>query len=537
MKPASMAWIGAPWTPREWQAEALPILLKALEEGNAPIIWAVMGAGKSIFLTEVCWLSEGVVVVVTPSQDLVNQLHKTISARCESVGRYFAEKKETDTRVIICCYDSLPKLVEELKNKGVAIETLMVDEAHGSEAERVRTAIDAAAARYRFGVTATPWRSDSKERLSIWDDICYTYTLEDAILDEVLVPFQVVNADDEGEIDDVCLEMIDRYRGHSIIINANTIDDGNEFRERLEEHGWDVAFVHSLMPFKERDRLLDEFRDGTKELLLHIATCAEGFDAPIADVLCMRRKVGASVRFSQEVGRVLRANEGKEMAYILDPHDLFARMRIAISPRIGEYEEIEEVETIEGADPLAWLDKKYREEMKKARKEAARPPDKPKHKSKVLGRYKSYLRQLAVTINSTGFSMFEVRYKEKSLPAKDNQILWIKKNAYRLKDIEMPDEDRQALRQVYSVVEWMTRQEAADFRTSLTYIANTGWKDFLKKMVILPPPVEIDQIMLELERLRKDGGNVKRFLKSLPQGLRARLEKSQDVSGICEALP
>ena len=43
-------WDNAPWKPRRWQQEALPVAIDALKAGKKPIISAIMGAGKSVLL-------------------------------------------------------------------------------------------------------------------------------------------------------------------------------------------------------------------------------------------------------------------------------------------------------------------------------------------------------------------------------------------------------------------------------------------------------------------------------------------------------
>ena len=50
----------------------------------------------------------------------------------------------------------------------------------------------------------------------------------------------------------------------------------------------------------------------------------------------MRRPVSARVRFCQEVGRVLRADDGKEEAIIMDPFDLFGQHGLIYPEALGE---------------------------------------------------------------------------------------------------------------------------------------------------------------------------------------------------------
>ena len=73
-------WNDAPWKPRRWQEEALPLAISSLREGKRPIISAIMGAGKSILLAEL--VNEALkklhpdykIVVIAPRQSLILSL-------------------------------------------------------------------------------------------------------------------------------------------------------------------------------------------------------------------------------------------------------------------------------------------------------------------------------------------------------------------------------------------------------------------------------------------------------------------------------
>ena len=80
--------------------------------------------------------------------------------------------------------------------------------------------------------------------------------------------------------------------------------------------------------------------------------------------ICLRRPVGSRVRFVQEVGRVLRAYPGKEIANIIDPHDLFGVHCLSNPERLGEALTKEEKEYEEELVKLA-PDEDERERVRK----------------------------------------------------------------------------------------------------------------------------------------------------------------------------
>ena len=138
-------WNDAPWTPRKWQKEALPIAIDALRAGKKPIISAIMGAGKSVLLAELAYQAldklrpDYKVVVVAPRQNLIRQLSKTIKVRCgeENVGCYYADEKDLDKSIIVTTYVSAPTIAKQIN-----VAMLIGDEVHGTEAEHFKNSYE-----------------------------------------------------------------------------------------------------------------------------------------------------------------------------------------------------------------------------------------------------------------------------------------------------------------------------------------------------------------------------------------------------------
>ena len=357
-------WEGAPVRPRAWQAEALPLVVDAIRGNRRGLVGVVTGGGKSILQAEIVNLAipkaerlGRVVVVVAPRQALVVQLAATIARRvgAELVGQFFANRKDSDRLVIVCCGASLPRLAATLEAKGRACSMLVIDEAHNSEAKELKAAIAVLAPLRVVGFTATPYRSDEREALGLFDQVVYRYGYREALRDGVLVPFVPVNYDGEGvdDCDDVCRRMILEHAHGPGIVSATSIPDAEEHAAYLSERGIPAAAIHSKVPEPERVALLERLRVGELRALVHVALLAEGVDLPWLRWLCLRRPVQARVRFVQELGRVLRvipAHEPwaeqdralwgeKKHAVVMDPHALLQELGITHAERLGEVEE------------------------------------------------------------------------------------------------------------------------------------------------------------------------------------------------------
>ena len=357
-------WEGAPVRPRAWQAEALPLVVQAIRDNRRGLVGVVTGGGKSILQAEIVNLAipkaerlGRVVVVVAPRQALVVQLAATIARRvgAELVGQFFANRKDSDRLVVVCCGASLPRLAATLEAKGRACSMLIIDEAHNSEAKKLKAAISVLAPLRVVGFTATAYRSDEREALGLFDEVVYRYGYPEALRDGVLVPFVPVNYDGEGDddCDDVCARLIEQHARGPGIVSATSIADAEAHAVYLTARGIPAAAIHSELPEVDRAALLDRLRVGELRALVHVALLAEGVDLPWLRWLCLRRPVQARVRFVQELGRVLRvvpdhepwAAQDRELwgpkrhAVILDPHALLQELGITHAERLGEVEQ------------------------------------------------------------------------------------------------------------------------------------------------------------------------------------------------------
>lgn len=355
-------WSGAPWQPRAWQRDALPVIEEALAGGRRAVVSAVMGSGKSVLLTEVAARARARgqrVLITTPTQKLVRQLAATGRSRFTDmgplahgvVGAYFAHAHEGHADIVVACNASVPRLVAEGHRFGLWI----ADEVHKTESTEFHVAAEALEGIPALGFTATPYRSNESESLRLWDEVVYRYTPADALRDGVIVPWRIVPWDGDGsdDLDDVCLEMIAAHAEGPGIVNAKSIEDAEAFAAELSSRGVACEAIHSRLADGQREDLLDRLEAGELGCLAHVNLLAEGVDLPWLRWLCLRRPVGARVRFQQEIGRALRAAPGKSHAVFLDPHDLFGTFGMSYREALGWPEEGDaEGEGQDGPSPL-----------------------------------------------------------------------------------------------------------------------------------------------------------------------------------------
>lgn len=323
-------WQSAPWEPRKWQRIALERVLQAK---GAPLVRAVTGAGKSILIAELAYLAFQAgesVLVTTPTVQLVDQLSDTLKARGLAVGKFYTHAKQIK-RVTVCCNPSLGELA-----RTSAPPTLWIaDEAHKTETEEIKAVLEGWMPGRRVGVTATPYRSDESERLTLFDTVAYNYGPAEAMRDGVVVPPKVVHYTGESkDIDTACVELIQQAEGPGVV-DAISIEDAESFAAVLVSNGVRAKSVHSRLHESTVSGRIKALEAGDLDCLVSVSMLVEGVDFPWLMWLCCRRPVSSRVRFAQYIGRGLRCYPGKKFCTVFDPHDLFGKLSLDYAAILG----------------------------------------------------------------------------------------------------------------------------------------------------------------------------------------------------------
>ena len=399
---------------RRWQAAALPAALCALHADRHGVIAATTGSGKSILLAELLrlWLVDhptARIVVSTPTVKLVEQLGATLTEWLGPgiVGLFYTGAKQWKRQVVVCCNPSAVALAGLWNDAGLTCDVWIADECHRTEAHGLAIETDTAdtvgalwpTAR-RLGVTATPFRSDTDDRIRLFDEVIYRYPPAEALRDGVIVPWRIVGwGDERAEVttDEACIQMIREmgpHRGPGVV-NASTIDDAVAFADTLTAAGFRALPVHSRLGKADQAATIAKLRVGEIDVLVHVAMLVEGVDLPWLRWLCLRRAGSTRVRFIQEVGRVLRACTGKTEAVILDPNNLFDELQLSYEEALG------------WVDPAEVEARRETEEEEREREDCADKPDRDPTvthaaRTTALGRY---ARQVLLALLAEGIAV------------------------------------------------------------------------------------------------------------------------------------
>lgn len=190
-------------------------------------------------------------------------------------------------------------------------------------------------------------------------NVIFNYTLNDAINDGVIVPFDIENyfihpseyEKDEIEkitkkigralaidknsdvkflaikkrrlinnIDkriDIAVELVKRNNGIKKILFCESIDQSINIYNKLIESGYHCSIYHSKMSKKERLQNLNEFSIGASLSLIGCKALDEGFDIPEITLGIVVSQSKSSRQRIQRIGRTLRISNNKVRSRIL----------------------------------------------------------------------------------------------------------------------------------------------------------------------------------------------------------------------------
>ena len=236
-------------------------------------------------------------------------------------------------------------------------DVIIVDECHrvaasASTFTRYEKVLNHLSARHKFGLTATPERSDGliKATFSLLGGIAYEVpdsAVADRTMGVKIRPVEVgfVEVDDNCLNDDgtinytkliesittneqrnkfIAFRMITENKGHSCLVLSDRLEQLKAIIEWLpEDMREEVAYIDGKMQSKkakaEREQALEDMRTGKKKYLFASYSLAkEGMDIPRLDRLFLASPCKFSAIITQAVGRVQRTFEGKDTPVVYD---------------------------------------------------------------------------------------------------------------------------------------------------------------------------------------------------------------------------
>jgi superfamily II DNA or RNA helicase/diadenosine tetraphosphate (Ap4A) HIT family hydrolase len=359
--------------PRDVQVEALAALRAARAAGRKrALIVLATGLGKTLLAT---LDYEQVREEIGRRPRLLFVAHRReILTQAAAHYRRLAHEKDPALRIGWCTegsdelsadavFASVSKLaraqmIERLRKQ--RFDYAVIDEVHHAAADSYRRILDALDAGFLLGLTATPERADDGDILGLFDDfVAYRVDISRGISLGHLVPFAYHGVKDDIDYENIPwrnkrfdTEMLTRaaqtearmatllraWQAHPAmrtLVFCCSIEHAKFVKTWLRERGIRIEAVFSGPGSDEREAALRKLRDGELDAVCAVDVFNEGVDVREIDRVVMLRPTESNVIFLQQLGRGLRAKEGKHSLTVIDfvgNHRLFLdRLRSLLS--------------------------------------------------------------------------------------------------------------------------------------------------------------------------------------------------------------
>ncbi len=197
-------------------------------------------------------------------------------------------------------------------------DLLVIDEAHHAAARTWNKVIDDLSGTPAALLTATPFRRD-KKRLP--GEICYVYTLAEAIRANIYSPIELVAVDPvPGQQKDLTLASAARDRlqlpehvrvNSQLLVRTDRIPDAHRLREIYRQVGLKLPVLTSELSNRETDAIIADLTQGNVKGVIVVGVLTEGFDLPNLKIAVYHKKHQSFASTLQFVGRLARPVNGE----------------------------------------------------------------------------------------------------------------------------------------------------------------------------------------------------------------------------------
>lgn len=347
---------------RNYQDDSVNVGIEILSSTKArrELLVLPTGAGKSIVIAKIVEQIKEPVIILQPSKELLEQNYsKFITVGGEaSIYSASAGVKEIG-HVTFATIGSIKKEVEKLKKLGKV--KVIIDEAHigVKSGSQLRDFLKALGVNNTLGLTATPFVLQSsmngaelkmltKIKGKLFTTIAYVHQMNTMLSESYWTPieYRVIEQDDEFlkvnssgsdyteesmrkfyEGNDLNSQIIDNvnYRlsegSKSILVFVPTIEEAVSLSLKISGS----EAVSSLTPKKERDRIIEGFKNGEIHVVINVGILTTGFDYPELDTIILARSTMSFALYYQMIGRGVRIHDGKTKTVVIDLSENYNR--------------------------------------------------------------------------------------------------------------------------------------------------------------------------------------------------------------------
>ena len=357
---------------RPYQAEMKLKVYSLWDKMDNVMLQMPTGTGKTIVFTSVVkdirkWCvqhsPDSKILIVAHRKELIDQASKKLGP----IAHGIIQSGKNQRLVLPIQVASIQTFISR-RNYDTMLQMrfdfIIIDEAHHSMAPGYQKLWNMFPHSKKLGVTATPWRMSHSGFTSLFGDIVLSKSIEWFVNNEYLSNYDYISIAKDSEVQHA-VNGIDKYgadgdysgselsakfdcvkiraklyqsyakfvKGKKGIIYAIDRRHASNICELYAVHGVKICMIDGTTPAEERNRMIDEFKAGTIQVIVNVNIFSEGFDCPDIEFIQLARPTKSLSLYLQQVGRALRISPNKDHSIILDNVGLYNRFGTPMANR------------------------------------------------------------------------------------------------------------------------------------------------------------------------------------------------------------
>ena len=337
---------------RDYQIEMLGRLHQVWQKCQSVMVQMPTGTGKTHLMAAVIRENmEHHVLIVAHRVELIDQISQILDMFDVPHGLINRWTKNIDEvtrnhKVIVASIQTLSRRIEDID---IQARTVFIDEAHHAVAKTYRLLWDKWPKAKFLGLTATPCRLNQTGFTDLFDTLIASDPIQDFIDKGWLSDFEYVSVtpdnwivekiaglkkrgvdgdyqtkematvmDSPESIAHIFNSYMQYARGKKGIVYAINREHAQHISEYYVSKGVRCCWIEAKTPAEERQRLVDEYRNGRMDVIVNVDIFSEGFNCPEVEFIQLARPTLSLSKYLQQVGRGMRAIPGKDYVVILD---------------------------------------------------------------------------------------------------------------------------------------------------------------------------------------------------------------------------
>ena len=335
-------------TLREYQLDMLSRLEKVWKQNRSVMVQMPTGTGKTHLMAKVISKvtsfppKEEVtsVLVVAHRRELLEQIKQTLATFGIS---------ERQVRV-----ESIQKLTKHIDEADFYPSLVVVDEAHHALATTYKVLWEKWPDARFLGLTATPCRLSGEPFTNLFDVLLQSWSINKFIKKEWLSDLDYISVrqnsvtmsmvasltkrgtdgdfqtkqmatvlDTPESIDHLYRSYKQYADGKKGIVYAINVVHARHIADYYLAKGLRCAVIDSKTPTREREELVEDYRQQALDILVNVDIFSEGFDVPAVEFIQLARPTLSLSKYYQQIGRGMRISKGKDNVIILDQVGLY----------------------------------------------------------------------------------------------------------------------------------------------------------------------------------------------------------------------